>query len=308
MWLESKVGVGTTILFSVPLPLSLVDGIEKDDVGRWFSPYSEYQPRERRSSAVPPVVTPRYVILDESEMLQRLFSRYLHEAEVVRTGSFEEAVSELSRSPSQALVMNIPLMAGQISELKQLSSLPYGTPAVFCRVPGEDETARRLGVACYLVKPLTRDVLLSTLDRLGNDVRCVLLVDDQPEALQLFSRILASAEPEYDILLARSGRRALSLLRRRRPDIMLLDLIMPDMDGFQVLQEKAQDPVIRDIPVIIISSRDPMGEPIVSDTLTIARSGGLSMRDVIDCVEAIGEVLSPLHLTGRRERPERTDA
>ena len=48
---------------------------------------------------------------------------------------------------------------------------------------------------------------------------------------------------------------------------MLLDLIMPGMDGFQVLQQKSRDPSIRDIPVIIVSSRDPSNEPIVSDSL-----------------------------------------
>jgi len=124
-------------------------------------------------------------------------------------------------------------------------------------------------------------------------VQTVLLVDDQPEVLQLFVRMLSSAAHTYDVLQAKSGQRALSLLRQRRPDVMLLDLIMPGMDGFQVLQEKSQDPSIRDIPVIVVSSRDPAGEPIVSDTLTVARGGGLSVRDLMACIRAVSEILSP---------------
>jgi len=74
---------------------------------------------------------------------------------------------------------------------------------------------------------------------------------------------------------------------------VLLDLIMPGMDGFQVLQEKSQDPAIRDIPVVVVSSRDPSGEPIVSDVLTVTRSGGLSVRDLLACIQAVSEALSP---------------
>jgi len=209
----------------------------------------------------------------------------------------KQATHELIRTPAQALLINASPFAeatGQFSFSKnQLAGLPYGIPAVMCWVPGLDEAAKQLGVVRYLVKPVTRDKLLSTLEELGADARSVLLVDNEPEVLQLFARILTSAERDYRILQATSGRRALSLLRERQPDVMLLDLIMPGMDGFQVLQEKSRDASIREIPVIVISATDPTGEPIVSDTLTVARGGGLSMRDILACIQAVSEVLSP---------------
>ena len=68
---------------------------------------------------------------------------------------------------------------------------------------------------------------------------------------------------------------------------------MPEMDGFQVLAEKRRDPLIRDIPTVVISSRDPLGTPIVSEGLTVARSGGLSLRDLVACVQAVSAVLAP---------------
>jgi CheY-like chemotaxis protein len=150
-----------------------------------------------------------------------------------------------------------------------------------------------LGVVRYLVKPITRDTLLATVAGLGNGVKTVLLVDDEQEALQLFGRILSSADQGYRVLRAKNGQAALSLMRDRQPDVMLLDLIMPGIDGFQVLQEKSRDPAIRDIPVVVISSRDPAGEPIVSDMLTVTRAGGLSMRDLLACIEALSEILAP---------------
>ena len=106
----------------------------------------------------------------------------------------------------------------------------------------------------YMVKPVDREALLDVLAETGEQVKRVLLVDDDPESLQLFSRMLSSAEPSYEVLQATSGQRALGLLRERRPDAMLLDLVMPGMDGFQVLDAKIEDPSIRDIPVVVISS------------------------------------------------------
>ena len=86
----------------------------------------------------------------------------------------------------------------------------------------------------------------------------ILVVDDQPEVLQLFARMLSTAREGYLVLRADNGQRALSLLRERQPDVMLLDLVMPGMDGFQLLKEKEQDASIRDIPVVIVSG-NPRG-------------------------------------------------
>jgi CheY-like chemotaxis protein len=74
---------------------------------------------------------------------------------------------------------------------------------------------------------------------------------------------------------------------------MLLDLSMPGMDGFQVLEEKQRDPAIQAIPVIIISSLDPAGDPIVSDTFTVTQSGGLSQRNLIACIQSLSTILAP---------------
>jgi len=294
MWLESEVGVGTTFSFSLPLEMPLAtppDG--GGNATRWFNPYEtvEYKLRTRRSKAPAPVTIPRYVLLDKGQALQQLFSRYLDDVEAFTVRDVEEARRELSRSPAQALVVNASPFDETAAPMSQLTDLPYETPALICWVPGEDEAAKRLGVVHYLVKPIGRETLLSALDDLGEGVRSVLLVDDEPEVLQLFTRMLSSAEPEYDVLRAKTGQRALSLMRQRRPDVVLLDLIMPGMDGFQVLREKSQDALIHDIPVVVISSRDPRGKPIVSDTLTVMRSGGLSVHNLLTCIQAISGIL-----------------
>jgi signal transduction histidine kinase/CheY-like chemotaxis protein len=293
MWLESQVGVGTTICFSLPLDTSVPIVHAGGGAQRWFSPYRQYEARTRRSKAPVSRAVPRFVLLEEGETLQRLFRRYLDDIEITSAQSIEGAIRELSHSPAQALVVNAPSFKQPIAPMGQLANLPYDTPAVTCWVPGEDEAAKRLGVVRYLVKPVTREALFSTLEELGEGVRDVLLVDDEPEVLQLFARMLSSAECNYRVLRATSGQQALNMLRERQPDVMMLDLVMPGKDGFQVLQEKSQDSSVREIPVVIISATDPAGEPIVSDTLTVTHSGGLSVRDLLACIQAVSEVLAP---------------
>ncbi len=305
MWLESKVGVGTTIYFSLPLNTPLPAISDGGGVGRWFSPFYRYEGRSRRSKAPAPRLVPRFVILEKGETLRRLFTRYVDGIEIVSAQDADEAVDELSRSPAQALIVNEPLFREMPASLARLASLPYGTPTVTCWVPGEDEAAQQLGVVRYLVKPVTREVLLSTLDGLGRHLNTVLLVDDKPEVLQLFARMLSAAQREYRVLRATSGQQALSMLRERKPDVMLLDLIMPGMDGFQVMREKSRDPSLREIPVIIVSAKDPTGEPIVSDTLTVTRNGGLSVRDLLACTQAVSEVLVPSARSAERGQKEK---
>ncbi len=303
MWLESQLGLGTTFCFR--LPLSTASLALHDDVLRWSNnPYQEYIPRTRRSRAPAPIVTSRFVVMEEGNVLRRLLTRYLDDTEIVAVRDVQEAIRELSQSPARALVVNTPDSMNGSVPLSRLSHLPYDTPAIVCWVPGPDEAAKRLGVMGYLVKPVNREALLSALAELGEAIQCVLLVDDQPEALQLFTRMLSTAERHYRVLQASNGQRALSLLRERHPDVVLLDLIMPGMDGLRVLQEKAEDPSISEVPVIVISSRDPAGEATFSDTLAIRHASGLTAQQLLGCICAVSEVLSPSARPAHRERPE----
>lgn len=294
MWLESELGKGTTFFFSIPMVEQLTPHGEVPGYRRWVTPYHQPEVEARRSKAPIPEVLPRFVVFDRSAALQRVFNRYLDEVEIVAVESLEAALEELSRSPSQGLVLNGATVDVSSQAVDQIiGHLPFLTPVITCWVTGEDEAARRLGVANYLLKPISRARLIGAIRQLGEGVRTVLLVDDDIEVLQLFSRVLNSAEEGYTILRARDGNQALELMRERKPDVVLLDLIMPEMDGFQVLREKQEDASIREIPVIVMSSKDPTGAPIVSDSLMVIRKGGLSTRELYSSIRALSEVIAP---------------
>ena len=306
MWLESERGVGTDVSFN--LPINTPAAILTDSPIRWLNPYEPYEPRTRRSKMPRPQIGPRYVLLEEEDELQRVFDRYLDDAELVSVKGIEEAIQEIANVPAQALVVNASPLEDESALIARLNALPYDTPAIACRVPCAKEVRKQLGIIRYLIKPIDLEALLSTLAEIGDDVKDVLLVDDNQEVLQLFARMLSAAEHHYDVLRASNGRRALSMLRERKPDVMLLDLIMPEMNGFQVLKEKSLDPTIRDIRVVVISSRDPMGEPLVSDNLIVARRGGLSMPELVACVQSLSRILNPPERPVGQEQPEKPGA
>jgi signal transduction histidine kinase/CheY-like chemotaxis protein len=308
MWLESQLGAGASFFFSLPKdePIVLPPGSETSAT-RWINPYQQYTPPLRRSKAPAPRWVPRFVLVESGDMLEKLFYRYYDDVEVVKCEDTRSAINHLKDAPAQALVLNAFLQEGNIASIAaELGDLPFGTPLITCWVPGSDDAARQLGALHYLVKPVSRDMLIHTLGELNSchSVKTILLVEDDPDTLQLFMRILNSFEETYQVIRAMTGQQALNLLRKRKPDVMLLDLILPGLNGFQVMQEKGQDPAIRDIPVVIISSLDPTGAPILSEFLSITKSGGLSAKDLITCISTLSEVLYPRSPAGIPGRPE----
>jgi CheY-like chemotaxis protein len=149
-----------------------------------------------------------------------------------------------------------------------------------------------LGVSDILVKPIGHDALLGALDRLGITQGTVLVVDDEPDGLQLFGRMLASCRHSYRVLQARDGEEAMSIMAEIHPDVILLDLVMPNLNGFQMLSALRESPALCHIPVIITSARDPIGQPIMSNSLAIMQEGGISTRQLLACIRAVTQILS----------------
>jgi CheY-like chemotaxis protein len=263
----------------------------------------EYMQRIGPSVSPRPTVRPRFAVLEEGDSLCRLITRYLDEVEVVPVHSLEEAIEELTKGPGQALLVNDVNLNAETQRFCS-TPLPYDIPVIATSMPEAQQAARVLGTIDYLIKPVSRQTLLAALDRLDRPLRNILVVDDEPEALRLFRQMLLSAKRGYQVLRASDGREALHALHTHHPDVMLLDLVMPHMDGFQLLQSKQQDPDLRDIPTLVVSARDPAGQPIVSRALSITRCGGLSAHHVLACIQAVSEILSPAALGADRASTE----
>ncbi len=290
MWMESKPGVGTTVFFRLP-----IDPPQQasDTPLRWVNPDWVYRERTRPSLAPVTPPRPRLLVQERKGSLQRLLRRYLDNVEIVPVADLEEASAQLAHLPAQALLINAASVPDALQRLSSSSAALPETPTIICSVPDPPEAAGVSGIAEYLVKPVSREGLLAALDRLEIKGGTVLVVDDEPEARHLFWRMLASAGRDYRVLMAGTAEQALQMLRHDRPDVMLLDLVMPGMGGFALLAMRGRDPALRDIPVVVISARDPAGQPIVSDALAITQPGGLAVHQLVACFEALTQILKP---------------
>lgn len=299
MWLESEVGVGTTFHFSLPMEVPLpATGCDMDVVRRSLNIEAQYRMRTRRFKAPLPQSMPRFVVVEKDHTLSRLLGRYMNDIQVEVVEEAQNVLELLTRVPANAVLIDGYCKGDPAVLEKELARLPYAPPVVTCWIAGDDLAARELGIARYLAKPVTREQLLSSVEAVAKEAPTILLVDDEPEVLRLFTRILYSAERGYRVLRATTGTRALHLLRCEQPDLMILDLIMPDMDGLQVLREKAADPSIQRIPVIVTSARGLSAEPMRADRIAVTWYGGLAVDELLACIRAVTGIMSDARKPG----------
>jgi CheY-like chemotaxis protein len=284
LWLESEEGVGTTFYFRLPTePKPSLKNIPT----RWVSEEWSYKEPTPPSGDAAPAVRPRIAVVDPEGALVRVLGRYFEGVDTVASPSIAEAVEELAENPAQVLLINEASLGRALQSLDPHPTTVDGIPLVVCSVPGAGNASLALGADDYLVKPVSLAQLAHAVDRLQLDGKTLLVVDDEPDSLQLFGRMLSSLDDDYRTLVARDGEEAMRVLEEHHPDAILLDLVMPNMDGFEFLERKNQRPDLRDIPVILISAQDPAGSPIVSRALTVTQNGGLSVHQLIRCIDAI---------------------
>ncbi|HTG40298.1 MAG TPA: response regulator [Methylomirabilota bacterium] len=133
-------------------------------------------------------------------------------------------------------------------------------PVVMLTVIDEREIGLALGAVDYLVKPVDRETLLACLARhalptlASTRATRVLAVDDDPTALAMFRGLL---EPEgFEVVVARDGREALELASRERLDFVICDLVMPNLDGFEVIAALKADPATASLPILVCTAQD----------------------------------------------------
>jgi CheY-like chemotaxis protein len=113
----------------------------------------------------------------------------------------------------------------------------------------------------YLTKPIELADLTWALDQhwlvpdADRGAKAILVVDDEPATLEMHARIVGAHSPAHQVLTARNGREALDILQRERTDLVLLDLMMPEMDGFRVLEAMREKEATREIPVIVLTGQ-----------------------------------------------------
>lgn len=146
------------------------------------------------------------------------------------------------------------------SVLKALKSDPdlCEIPVILATVLAERDLGLVLGAVDYLTKPIDADKLIATIEAIGKGEKDVLVVDDDNVSRDLLRRLLA--RQGWRVHEAQNGARGLERLAELKPRVMLLDLIMPEMNGFEVLKEMRARPELAGTHVVVLTSKDLSGE------------------------------------------------
>jgi len=273
MGVESTYLQGSTFWFTLPCGPVCLPEREPRQIDR---PRTHVQTRTRE---------PAVIVVHQDPNIAPMLQRYLDGYRVLGVPDLEEGA---------AVVREVNAVAVVAEPAGPQPMLASGPLFVNCPLPNGRRAAKALGADNLLVKPVSRQRLLAAIDAVGRPVRRVLIADDDPEIVRLFKRMLRTRIPSRSCLEAYNGAEALRLIRTDRPDLVLLDMVMPEMDGRAVLKEMTVDPALADIPVIVVSAKDLDQASIhLRGPIHVERPGGFQLGEVVRTLEALLNALRP---------------
>jgi signal transduction histidine kinase/DNA-binding response OmpR family regulator len=275
IWATSQPGAGTMFSFSLPMVDNVVSSPPRPEWDTWVHLPMASEPVHRS-----------VVLINRDPRVEHLFRRYLDGYQVLAAADEAEALRLFDLSTVHGVVLTVAPNADRTEALHRLRETPRNVPIIACSLPTSESMGERLGVVDYLVKPIARERLLDVLARLGKKVRMVLIVDDDPEMVRLLARMVRSGPRRYQVLRAYGGEEALQRLRDQRVDAVILDLVMPSVDGYAVLREMRLRDGALEVPVVAVTARSYEAETVAAPAVEITREGGLSIGELMTCVRS----------------------
>jgi signal transduction histidine kinase/CheY-like chemotaxis protein len=258
---ESAPGKGST--FTLQLPIHYEHRLVVDEA-KLHIPAAENAIEKREElSAASSQRKKRILVIDDDSDAVYLLQENLNPQEFEISGALrgELGLIKAAENRPDAILLDImmPDMDGwQVLHKLKENDDTADIPVVLLTIIENKALGFRLGAADYLLKPLdpiaVQDALRRAIGAGKEGQKRVLAVDDDPIAFDLLQQVL----PKTEFLLetSRDGKTALKMIRKNPPDVLLLDLIMPGLDGFEVIEIIRKDPKIRDLPIIVVSSKD----------------------------------------------------
>ncbi|MBI3995169.1 MAG: response regulator, partial [Nitrospirae bacterium] len=219
-------------------------------------------PAEANSAAVSTL--PRILVVEDDPTVGRLLGLYLTQEgyHVDHAVDGEEAIEKARLLKPFAITLDIMLPKKDGWEvLQKLKQIPEtkDIPILIVSIIENRELGFSLGATDYFTKPIDRKALLESFKKLSLTTKIrrkpvnILVIDDDPKILQLIGAILEAEG--FGVLKARVAEEGINLAIEVQPDLILLDLLMPDVNGFEALERLKLHPTAKNIPVIIFTAR-----------------------------------------------------
>ena len=232
------------------------------------------------------------LIIDDDPAVRDVFGRYLaKEGFDVRQAADGRGGLELARvARPDAIILDVmmPGMDGWavLSELKSDPQL-QSVPVIMATLLDDKEVGYALGAQEYLTKPVERDRLVAIV-RSHVKTGAVLVVEDDPSTREMLQRTLE--KESLQVLLAENGRIALDRLAEGRPGLVLLDLMMPVMDGFEFLRELRANADWRELPVVVLTAKELTAEDrtvLRGEVAKVLQKGSCSKEELLGEIRGV---------------------
>jgi signal transduction histidine kinase/DNA-binding LacI/PurR family transcriptional regulator/DNA-binding response OmpR family regulator len=288
-----KEGSGSTFYFTLPVMASLSDlGVHKH-------------------------VSPEQTVLvlaeqvDQADTLQQYLIHQGFEVQVLALDRTADWSPDWLATPPGAVILECGMASMQGWEILKLLREHRHTqhiPVLFYTLEEAQASGSLLNLD-YLTKPMSMAELAQALERCGINPaesqarKAILIVDDDPGVLEMHARVVEAWSPACQVWKARNGREALTIMRLEALDLILLDLMMPELDGFGVLEIMQRDQISRDIPVIVLTGQVLTQEDMARlnrGVTNVLKKGLFSIEETLKHIEAA--LARNGHLGGETQR------
>ncbi|MFQ6100749.1 MAG: response regulator [Anaerolineae bacterium] len=283
IWVESEVGEGSTFTLVLPVPAR-----PEEEEGRW----TPLQLMAR---------TRKILVVDDDGDVAHLIQRQLegcgYQVSTLGRGGSVEAWAEENQPDLILLDLILPDVGG-IEVLHALKDNPVTTdiPVIALTIVPDDGTAWNLGVVDYLTKPMEAEDLQRSVEKALTWRGRILIVEDDRDTAEMLSA--AMRQVGFTPLVAVDGYEALAMARRYRLDLILLDLRLPGMDGYEALTHLKRDAVTQTIPIIAISAHVSDVEQEQKRLIALGAATFMpkpfSIGELLNEIEAALQPVSPL--------------
>jgi signal transduction histidine kinase/DNA-binding response OmpR family regulator len=290
IWLESELGKGSTFFVKIPSVY----------VGELMQPDSGETPPAPEFHRAP------VLILEDDSETAHVFESYLRNSEfqAILTSNIAQAEVWTARHAPKLLLLDVHIDDDQCWKfLSRIRERWPGVPCISTSISDESAAARRNGADAFFLKPVDKDALLEELRRLTaqTGTRRILVVDDNEISRYILRDLLD--QPWIEILEAASAKDALASIRENAPNAIVLDLLMPDVSGFELLRQLRAQRAFEKLPILVYTSKvlteserselEKLNAPVIKKGDVTSR---LSAQPFLDWVSRAGlhpEVTTP---------------